>query len=52
MGYSYLSNLEDYMGKFTQKLKPGKAKTVVPCGVVDVDNNFYRWYEEVVGYRL
>ena len=49
MGYSYLSNLEDYMGKFTQKLKPGKAKTVVPCGVVDVDNNFYRWYEEVVG---
>lgn len=49
MGYSYLSNLEDYMGKFTQKLAPGKAKTVVPCGVVDVDNNFYRWYEEVVG---
>ena len=49
MGYSYLSNLEDYMGKFTQKLKPGKAKTVVPCGVVDVDNNFYRWYEEVIG---
>ena len=49
MGYSYLSNLEDYMGKFTQKLAPGKAKTVVPCGVVDVDNNFYRWYEEVIG---
>ena len=49
MGYSYLSDLEDYMGKFTQKLKPGKAKTVVPCGVVDVDNNFYRWYEEVIG---